>query len=118
MGWVTRLRFGPGIAGKLGTAFIALLGLLSVAIFRVRSDWFILLICLIAVACAYWFADAMLKFAREHPGPALLEGQHLITYQGQELAAKNRSVTLDAPQSDPVQEHVGHPNAASEGEDG
>lgn len=107
MSWLSMVRFGPGIASKLAYAFIALMAVFGIAIFRLGSDAAILAISLLAAGCAYYFMSRMLQYAREHPGPALLEGRDLTTWQRAEIRAKAMPMTYDAPQPDPRTDRVG-----------
>jgi hypothetical protein len=84
---LARIRLGPGVLGKTTNAFIALVVVSIAAIARLRTEWMILLILGIDALIFLVVIFKNHRFARENPGPALLEGAHLVIWHQQELEA-------------------------------
>jgi len=86
---VEQIRLGRGVIGK--SAYVAVLALIvfGVVASRISNELFLLFIAAAALLVFGAFFFGSMKYAKENPGAALLEGAELITWQKQELAAKS-----------------------------
>jgi hypothetical protein len=93
-------KFGSGVLGRSSIAVGILLVVALVAVWRLHSDYAILvalaLVCLIVLI---WFTRVM-QFASKHPDVALLEGAEWSGYKKFEATAK--TVVPDPPKKQPT----------------
>jgi hypothetical protein len=82
------LRLGSGLLGKSAIALSIFLCVILVAVFRLHSDLAIVgTIAMGAVVFFIWFFP-VIRFAREHPAEAMLEGAEWSGYQRSQAEAK------------------------------
>lgn len=84
-----KIKLGRGVIGKSTYVAIAALGVLALVASRVTNEWFLISIAVGVVLLFGAFFFGSMKYAKENPGAALLEGAELITWRKQELAAKH-----------------------------
>jgi hypothetical protein len=83
-----KIRLGRGVIGKSTYVAIAALAVLGLVASRVTNEWFLISIAVGVLLLFGAFFFGSMKYAKENPGSALLEGAELITWRKQELAAK------------------------------
>ena len=71
-------------------AFVVFL-IFAIAIYKMHSDWMILVVVLFAIAVFVFYFLKSLSFANLNPQLALLERAELVAYKKIELAAKGMS---------------------------
>lgn len=92
------LKLGSGLLGKSAIALCIWLGVILVAVFRLKSDLAIVgVIAIGAVGFFVWFFP-VIKFAKKNPAEALLEGAEWSGFQKFQASAKNYVPGPDAPQ--------------------
>jgi hypothetical protein len=81
-------RLGSGVLGKSAIAIGILIAVGGIAVFRLHSDAAILIAFgLIVVVFFLWFFP-VLRFCKDHPAAALLDGAEWQGYQRDQIAAQ------------------------------
>lgn len=89
------LKLGSGLLGKSAIALCIWLGIILVAVFRLKSDLAIVgVIAIGAIGFFAWFFP-VIKFAKKNPAEALLEGAEWSGFQKFQASAKNFVPTPD-----------------------
>ena len=85
---INRIRLGPGVVGRTTWVGLGALIVLGVAAWNTKNEWLLggIVGAVLVVSLTYLFR--VTSYAKEHPGPALLEGAELLQWQQVELAAK------------------------------
>jgi hypothetical protein len=94
--WLSQVRFGHEVAGRLTGPVLALLALLALAVLGLNSDVLVLAMCGVGAAVVFSFLRTTLRYARDDPSPGLVEGRDLVAYRHGELPAARRIVPASA----------------------
>jgi hypothetical protein len=81
------LKLGSGLLGKSAIALCIFLCILMVAVFRLHSDLAIFGALAMGAAVFFVWFFPVIRFAREHPAEAMLEGAEWSGYQRAQAAA-------------------------------
>jgi hypothetical protein len=92
-----KMRLGPGVVGRSATVAVVALLVLGVVAWRLTDQNLLLVIAGASfILFLIYFIGAMI-YGAKNPAAALLEGAELVTWQKQELAAKNVPHPPDSP---------------------
>lgn len=97
-------RFGTGVMGKSAVLMFVLLAVLGVAIWKLEVTVAIIGIAVLGALVFFLWLFAILRYTREHPEVALLEGAEWTAWKKFEASAK----TVVTPPAFPV---TADPNA-------
>jgi hypothetical protein len=92
LSWISEIggvfRLGSGVLGKSAIGMGILVAVGGIAVFRLHSDSSILIaLGMIALVFFIWFFP-VLRFCKDHPDAALLDGAEWTGYQRDRVAAK------------------------------
>ena len=86
-------RLGSGVLGKSAIALGIFIAVCGIAVLKLHSDTAILIaLGIIFVAFFVWFFP-VLRFCKDHPDAALLDGSEWTGYQRDQIAAKGYTPT-------------------------
>jgi len=91
-----RIRFS-GVVGKITLATITFFIFLSVAVWKLTTEWMIFSASFLGFLGIIFVVHKVMDFANSHPAEAMLEGAELVQYRQVELAAKNIGVLPSGP---------------------
>jgi hypothetical protein len=94
--WLGHINWGHGMMGKATVAVVALIVLLSVVAWRVRSEYALLLTGGIGCIVVIGYFLFLMYIAHYHPVLAATEGPTYVQSRRMELAAKKLPKPLDA----------------------
>ena len=94
---VERIRLGRGVVGKTSIVAISAMIVLGIVASRLKSDEFLFTIGLAVLIGFIIYFFTILKFAKERPGEALLEGAELLVWKKYDLAAKDVPKIPESP---------------------
>lgn len=94
---INRIKLGRGVIGKSATLGVFTLILLSIVAYRLTDPSLLLIIAGAGFALFIAFFVGSMIYGARYTAAALLEGAELITWQRQELAAKNIPVLPQTP---------------------
>jgi hypothetical protein len=99
LSWIREIggvfRLGSGVLGKSAIAIGILIAVGGIAVFRLHSDTAILIaLGLIVIVFFLWFFP-VLRFCKDNPAAALLDGAEWQGYQRLQMEAKNYTPTIE-----------------------
>lgn len=93
------IKLGSGVLGKTAPVMIAFLFILGLAIWKIPADlpYIVLGLVLLAAGMVSAYIWRAFLYAEANPGPAVLEGLHLVKFRQNELRASDPRVIDASP---------------------